>query len=171
MFSVKCSISCNDRTFIMSEWTSQLFHLKDHQTGVDHKGNQVIQGPKLGLHASGAESFTVCLTTQIDVSMAWELWGAYLGKLRWLLVNVRTCGSFCVTNNTVLQNVKHWSRCWRCSWQCWIILTLFGWTVFIVWGVHRNTQCFRRWLYSCFRFSVLPLPYECLNFKNYKFCQ
>lgn len=83
-----------------------LFRLKDHQTGVDIHWSQVIQDPKLAVHASGAESWTVCLTTQIDVSMAWAFWGAFLGELSrtGCFGSPNSCGTFGVTDGTVSQN-------------------------------------------------------------------
>jgi len=83
-----------------------LFCLKDHQTGVDIHWSQAIQDLKLAVHASGAESWIVCLTTQIDVSMAWAFWGAFLGELSrtGCFGSSNSCGTFGVTDGTVSQN-------------------------------------------------------------------
>lgn len=80
--------------------------MKDHQTGVDIHWSQAIQDLKLAVHASGAESWTACLTTQIDVSMAWAFWGAFLGELSrtGCSGSPNSCGTLGVFDGTVSQN-------------------------------------------------------------------
>ena len=162
-FSVKCSISYYNRIFHYVRLNITLFHLKDHQTGVGHHRSQAIQGPKLAVHASGAESWTACLTTQTDVSMAWVLWDASLGKLsrtgcsgsKTVVVHLEWLMAQCVRTGSIV------SCCWRCFtkgvWWCCFIVLLFSWTVSSVWGMPNTHSVSGANSTFIVRFSVVPL--------------
>lgn len=83
IFSNKYSVSCHNKISDYIELSFAIpLYLKDHQVGEEHHWNQVVQGLKLAVPASGVASWTECLTTQIGDSMAWELWDASLGKFK-----------------------------------------------------------------------------------------
>ena len=114
-----------------------LFHFKDHQTGVDHHWSQAIQDLKSAVHASGAESWTAYLTTQIDVSMAWALWGAFLGELS------RT--GFFVSHTAVvhLEWLMAQSQNWNVAGGVSVKVCDSSCTLSSVWGMPNNNVVFQ----------------------------